>query len=92
MFSLGWGDGGEAWDQSPDLWQWQPDPACGYSVRGAYQILTTQQLAPLDVVEDLIWHKQASSLQSPSLALPDVEAWNQPSTYLSPAAPLALFG
>ncbi|MCI59205.1 hypothetical protein A2U01_0080460, partial [Trifolium medium] len=43
--------------QSPDLWHWQPDPARGYSVRGAYQILTTLQLDPVDGVEDLIWHK-----------------------------------
>ncbi|MCI36547.1 O-acyltransferase WSD1, partial [Trifolium medium] len=44
--------------QSPDLWQWQPDPVNGYSVRGAYQILTSHQLDPLDTVEDLIWHNQ----------------------------------
>ncbi|MCI63096.1 hypothetical protein A2U01_0084353, partial [Trifolium medium] len=36
--------------QSPDLWQWQLDPVSGYSVRGAYQILTSQQLDPLDTV------------------------------------------
>ncbi|MCI63842.1 heat-shock protein, partial [Trifolium medium] len=44
--------------QSPDLWQWQPDPVRGYSVRRAYQLLTSQQHDPLDAVEDLIWHKQ----------------------------------
>ncbi|MCI54288.1 helicase-like protein [Trifolium medium] len=22
--------------QIPDMWQWQPDPVCGYSVQGAY--------------------------------------------------------
>ncbi|MCI71045.1 receptor-like protein kinase ANXUR2, partial [Trifolium medium] len=27
--------------QSSDTWQWQPDPAKGYSIRGAYQILTS---------------------------------------------------
>ncbi|PNY13480.1 cysteine-rich receptor-like protein kinase, partial [Trifolium pratense] len=44
--------------QFSDLWQWQPDPVRGYSVRGAYHILTSQQLDPLDAIADLIWHKQ----------------------------------
>ncbi|MCH81957.1 kinesin-like protein [Trifolium medium] len=44
--------------QSPDLWQWRPDPARGYSVRGAYQLLIFHPSDPLDAVEDLIWHKQ----------------------------------
>ncbi|MCH91003.1 70 kDa peptidyl-prolyl isomerase, partial [Trifolium medium] len=47
--------------QSPDLWQCQPDPVKGYSVRGAnYQLLTSQQHDPLDTVEDQIWHRQVS--------------------------------
>ncbi|MCI27557.1 cysteine-rich receptor-like protein kinase, partial [Trifolium medium] len=44
--------------QSPDLWQWRPDPISGYSVRGAYQILTSQPLVAVDEIDDLIWHKQ----------------------------------
>ncbi|MCI70357.1 hypothetical protein A2U01_0091620, partial [Trifolium medium] len=44
--------------QYPDRWQWQPDPDRGYSVRGAYQLLTSQQPTALDVAEDLTWHKQ----------------------------------
>jgi len=41
-----------------DRWQWLPDIAGGYTVRGAYQILTTQ-VAPLrDETRDLVWHKQ----------------------------------
>ncbi|MCI95720.1 O-acyltransferase WSD1, partial [Trifolium medium] len=44
--------------QHPDRWQWQPDPASGYSVRGAYQILTSQQSIVLDAAEGLIWHQQ----------------------------------
>ncbi|GAU48351.1 hypothetical protein TSUD_267760 [Trifolium subterraneum] len=28
--------------QSSDRWQWQPDPVEGYTVRGAYQLLTSQ--------------------------------------------------
>jgi hypothetical protein len=39
--------------QSPDLWEWQPYPFRGYSVRGAYQ-----QFDPLNAAEDLIWDKQ----------------------------------
>jgi hypothetical protein len=27
---------------SPYMWQWQIDPDRGYSVRGAYQLLTSQ--------------------------------------------------
>ncbi|MCI86725.1 hypothetical protein A2U01_0108006, partial [Trifolium medium] len=27
--------------QSSDRWQWQPDPEKGYSVRVAYQLLTS---------------------------------------------------
>jgi hypothetical protein len=30
----------------------------GYSVRGTYQLLTSQQSVTLDVVEDLLWHKK----------------------------------
>ncbi|MCI95283.1 heat-shock protein, partial [Trifolium medium] len=44
--------------QSSDSWQWRPDPDTGYSVRGAYQFLTSQDPVTLSVAEDLIWHKQ----------------------------------
>jgi hypothetical protein len=44
--------------QSPDTWQWQPDLVRGYSVCGAYQLLTSRQLVPQDAVADLIWHWQ----------------------------------
>ncbi|GAU38578.1 hypothetical protein TSUD_322550 [Trifolium subterraneum] len=44
--------------RSPDLWQWQPDPVRGYSVWGGYQILTSQLVDSLGIVDDLIWHKQ----------------------------------
>ncbi|MCI07155.1 hypothetical protein A2U01_0028219 [Trifolium medium] len=40
--------------QIPDMWQWRPDPVRGYSVRGAYQLLTSHSFDPLDAVEDLI--------------------------------------
>jgi hypothetical protein len=44
--------------QSPDLWQWQPDANSGYSVRGAYQILTSHQPDPLSAAKDLLWHRR----------------------------------
>jgi hypothetical protein len=44
--------------QHPDRWQWQPNPDRGYSVCGAYQLLTSQQSIVLDVAEDLIRHNQ----------------------------------
>ncbi|GAU26988.1 hypothetical protein TSUD_290390 [Trifolium subterraneum] len=42
MFQSGWGVGGEAWVHSSDRWLWQPDLDRGYTVRGAYQLLTDQ--------------------------------------------------
>ncbi|GAU10903.1 hypothetical protein TSUD_426640, partial [Trifolium subterraneum] len=44
-------------DRSSDRWQWQPDPDEGYTVRGAYQLLT-QGSATMDVADKLIWHSQ----------------------------------
>jgi hypothetical protein len=46
--------------QSSDWWQWQPDPDRGYTVRGAYQLLTSQVSASMDGAEKLIWHPQVS--------------------------------
>jgi hypothetical protein len=43
---------------SPDVWRWQPDLDAGYSVRGAYQMLTSQDSFTLGEAEDLVWHKQ----------------------------------
>ncbi|GAU10877.1 hypothetical protein TSUD_425420, partial [Trifolium subterraneum] len=45
-------------DQFSDRWQWRPDLDRGYTVRGAYQLLTDQDVAPLDVAAGLIWHSQ----------------------------------
>ncbi|KAK2396184.1 hypothetical protein QL285_057850 [Trifolium repens] len=53
--------------QHPDRWQWQPDPDRGYSVCGAYQLLTSQQSIVLDVAEDLIRHNQTPLKVSISL-------------------------
>jgi len=41
-----------------DRWQWNPDIQGGYTVSGAYQILTTPNDIPPVGVNDLIWHKQ----------------------------------
>jgi hypothetical protein len=40
--------------QSLDVWRWQPDPDTGYSVRGAYQFLTSQDSFMLGEAEDLV--------------------------------------
>ncbi|MCI94301.1 O-acyltransferase WSD1, partial [Trifolium medium] len=44
--------------QSSDRWQWQPDPDKGYTVRGAYHLLTSHVSATMDDAENLIWHSQ----------------------------------
>ncbi|MCI61632.1 helicase-like protein, partial [Trifolium medium] len=45
-------------DQSSNRWHWQPDPDAGYTVRGAYQLLTSQDSVTLSAAEELIWHSQ----------------------------------
>ncbi|GAU23620.1 hypothetical protein TSUD_386090 [Trifolium subterraneum] len=45
-------------DHFSDRWQWQPDLDSGYTARGAYQLLTDQDVASLDVAASLIWHSQ----------------------------------
>jgi hypothetical protein len=44
--------------ETPDRWQWRPDPATGYSVCDAYQMLTSQDTITSGAAEDLIWHRQ----------------------------------
>jgi hypothetical protein len=44
--------------QSLDRWLWQPDPEAAYTVRGAYQLLTSQVLTHVDAAAKLIWHPQ----------------------------------
>ncbi|PNX81962.1 cytochrome p450, partial [Trifolium pratense] len=58
MFSLGWGMDGAAWVQTSHMWHWQPDPDTCYTVRGAYQLLTTMDSIIVDEAEHLIWHPQ----------------------------------
>ncbi|GAU30108.1 hypothetical protein TSUD_295890 [Trifolium subterraneum] len=45
-------------EHSSDRWLWQPDLDCGYTVRGAYQLLTAQTEVPLHAASGLIWHPQ----------------------------------
>ncbi|CAJ2644200.1 unnamed protein product [Trifolium pratense] len=45
-------------DQVSDSWQWRTDLDDGYTVRGVYQLLTTQDAVTLDVASGLIWHRQ----------------------------------
>ena len=41
-----------------DSWVWLPDPSHGYTVRGAYSLLTSQVPRVDDTALDLVWHKQ----------------------------------
>ncbi|PNX63632.1 cysteine-rich receptor-like protein kinase, partial [Trifolium pratense] len=43
-----------------DRWQWLPDSETGYSVRGVYQLLTSQDMIALGDGHNLIWHRQVS--------------------------------
>ncbi|CAJ2678702.1 unnamed protein product [Trifolium pratense] len=45
-------------DHVSDRWQWRTDLDDGYMVRGAYQLLTSQDDVTLDVASGLIWHRQ----------------------------------
>ncbi|CAJ2678808.1 unnamed protein product [Trifolium pratense] len=45
-------------DQTIDRWQWSPDPDIGYTVGGAYQLLTSHASVTLDDAENLVWHSQ----------------------------------
>ncbi|MCH98404.1 receptor-like protein kinase ANXUR2, partial [Trifolium medium] len=40
-----------------DQWLWRHDIGGGYSVRGAYNLLTTMASHGVDASSDLIWHK-----------------------------------
>ncbi|GAU48381.1 hypothetical protein TSUD_118070, partial [Trifolium subterraneum] len=59
MSSLGWGWIGKRGSGGDSCgWQWQPDPDEGYTVQGAYQLLTSQVSATMDDADKLIWHSQ----------------------------------
>ncbi|CAJ2627870.1 unnamed protein product [Trifolium pratense] len=45
-------------DHVSDRWQWRADLDDGYTVRSAYQLLTTQEAVTLDAASGLIWHRQ----------------------------------
>jgi hypothetical protein len=45
----------------PDVaaqWQWRNDPGGGYTVRGAYTLLTRTEVPDEVATTTLIWHKQ----------------------------------
>ncbi|PNX69568.1 70 kDa peptidyl-prolyl isomerase, partial [Trifolium pratense] len=44
--------------QSTDMWQCRPDLDTGYTVRGAYQLLTSHASVTMDVAENFIWHSR----------------------------------
>jgi hypothetical protein len=41
-----------------DHWVWRHDPEGGYSVRGAYHLLTRREAPVTATTTELIWHKQ----------------------------------
>ena len=41
-----------------DTYVWLPDPSEGYSVQGAYELLTSHGTPLVDSAMDLIWHNQ----------------------------------
>jgi hypothetical protein len=41
-----------------DQWLWRHDPGGGYSVRGAYTLLTIRTASDAAALTDLLWHKQ----------------------------------
>ena len=43
-----------------DRWVWLPDPSDGYTVRGAYNLLTSQDRSGEASTSDLVWHNQVS--------------------------------
>ncbi len=45
-------------DSSFDRWLWLPDPIGGYTVRGVYDMLTSQDEPMVHENIELIWHKQ----------------------------------
>ena len=45
-------------DNSCDRWLWMPDPSGGYTVRGAYDMLTSQDFPFVHQTSEFSWHKQ----------------------------------
>ncbi|KEH32906.1 hypothetical protein MTR_3g011275 [Medicago truncatula] len=49
-------------DSSSDRWLWLPDQTGGYTIRGVYDMLTSQEQPMLHQNMELIWHKQSWGL------------------------------
>ncbi|GAU12279.1 hypothetical protein TSUD_141870 [Trifolium subterraneum] len=45
-------------ENTTNQWVWCPDPGGGYSVRGAYDLLTFRDDQAVDATTELLWHKQ----------------------------------
>ncbi|GAU22997.1 hypothetical protein TSUD_98260 [Trifolium subterraneum] len=59
MRELGWAGGGQLGCGAVGYkWWWRHDPGGGYTVRGAYMLLTCTDIVAEDAPTDLIWHKQ----------------------------------
>jgi len=43
-----------------DTWRWHMDTSAGYTVRSAYQLLTTQDNSQVEGDDALVWHKHVS--------------------------------
>jgi len=50
----------------PDCWRWRLDDSGCYSVRSAYELMTTDNSITVDVTADMIWHRHVP-LRCPSL-------------------------
>ncbi|GAU35424.1 hypothetical protein TSUD_375140 [Trifolium subterraneum] len=90
--------------QSSDSWQWQPNLDIGYSVCGAYQLLTSHDSITLDEAKTFIWHNEigcqrrliwyleASSLQKLISVYLGVEALNRLNIFFSHVGLLPPYG
>jgi len=41
-----------------DVWRWIPDPVVGYTINGAYRLLTARPLPSVHVPVALLWRKE----------------------------------
>jgi len=44
----------------PDCWRWRLDDSGCYSVRLAYELMTTDNSITVDVAADMIWHRHVA--------------------------------
>lgn len=46
--------------KTPDCWRWRHDNTRCYSVRSAYDLMTSDHIDTVDATTDMIWHKHVS--------------------------------